>query len=220
MTPTPIYYDPRPADASAPRVALPWTLSLQALTAAGAAVLAGCVGGDPGDVRHRLYASDYKRVEGGTVYVVLRHEGPWRDAAHAHRIGLIKFATTPEPAVVDARYVWGKPVDEDAYVCYDALNNRVVRRTDYVERIELTGDRENRPVLAFADAAGRVEVVGPSGDVVVPAAAGYTGVTLAAADDRPRLELEKADRWTRLALDGRPLDLPGVGGGAVVTRLD
>ena len=217
----------RPAEAVAAETARPsppergaWVLSLQALSAAGAVALAGCTGGS-GDVHHRLYASDYKRVEGGTVYVVLRYGGAWRDAAHSERIGLIKFETDPEPAVVDARYVWGKPANEETYVCFDALANRVVRRTDYVRRLALPGDRTERPVLAFADAGGAVEVVSPRGEVVVPARLGYTDATLAVGfgDEAPRLELARGGRWSRFALDGQRIEADAVRAGGLLTSV-
>ena len=215
--------DPTPTRPSAATPRNGWVLSLQALTAAGAAALVGCTG--PGtDVNHRLYASDYNRVDGGTVYVVLRYGGEWTDARHSERIGLIKFETDPEPAVVDARWIWGKPANEQTYVCFDALRNRMVRRTDYVKRLELPGDRSERPVLAFADGSGRVEIVTPRGGVVVPADVGYTAVTLAAGPDgQPRLELAKAGRWDRFALDGAPLaDRPASPGASaeVLTQVD
>ena len=213
----------RPRDAGASPGG--WVLSLQALTAAGAAALVGCTstGGSAVDTHHRLYASDYKRVDGGTVYVVLRYGGEWRDAAHSERIGLIKFATDPEPAVVDSRWVWGKPANEETYVCFDALENRVLTRTDYVRRLELPGDRSERPVLAFADGRGRVEVVSPRGAVLVPAASGYTEATLAVGPDggSPRLELARAGRWDRFALDGTKVRPPaGPVTGEILTQID
>ena len=219
MTRRPIEQTPTRPSAATPRNG--WVLSLQALTAAGAAALVGCTGGSGADVHHRLYASDYKRVDGGTVYVVLRYGGTWTDANHSQRIGLIKFETDPEPAVVESRWVWGKPANEQTYVCFDALRNRVVRRTDYVRRLELPGDRDERPVLAFADPSGRVEVVTPRGQVVVPAAGGYTDATLARGEGAPRLELARAGRWDRFTLDGEHLASPaGPAAGEVLTQLD
>ena len=195
---------------------------MQALTAAGAVTLAGCAAGVKTDVHHRLYASDYSRVEGGAVYVVLRYGGQWRDARHSDRIGLIKFETDPEPAVVDSRWIWGKPANDETYVCFDALENRVVRRTDYVRRLELPGDRGERPVLAFADAAGAVEVVTPRGGVVVPAERGYADATLAVGVDGrpPRLELARGGRWDRFSLDGTPLSDRPLPTGQTLTQID
>ena len=197
-------------------------LSLQALTAAGAAALVGCTG--PGaDVNHRLYASDYNRVDGGTVYVVLRYGETWTDVRHSERIGLIKFETDPEPAVVDSRWIWGRPANEQTYVCFDALENKVVRRTDYVRRLELPGDRSERPVLAFADGGGRVEVVTPRGRILVPASKGYTAATLAVGPDgaAPRLELARAGHWDRFTLAGVAAARPNAPGGeGVLTQVD
>ena len=206
---------PTPADAARGQ----WVLSLQALTAVGAVALAGCTGGG-GEVHHRLYASDYKRVDGGTVYVVLRYGEQWKDAAHSQRIGLIKFETDPEPAVVQSRWIWGKPANEETYVCFDALENKVVKRTDYVHRVELPGDRAERPVLAFADAGGAIEVVTARGHVIVPARDGFRDVTLVAGVDGPRLELARDGRWTRVGLDGTAQSPRLSPDALVVTRRD
>lgn len=151
------------------------------------------------NVRHRLFVSDYAPEESGKCYVVLRYDDLWRSARHSRRVGLIKFRTYPEPTLIDHRWVWGKPVGEERFVLFDAMENRIIRNTDYVERKPLEEDH----VLAFTDGSDRLEVVRPDGRVVVSEEAGFTDMQLARGEKaQPVLELRRGDEVLRVTLEG------------------
>lgn len=163
---------------SGPKAAIRVAATMLGLAALG---FLGCANEPaPENIRHRLLVSNYKAEKSGKCFVVLRYEDLWRDAKHSRRVGLIKFRTSPEPTLIDHRWVWGKPVGEEAFVLFDAKRNRIIRRTDYIERKPLEDDA----LLAFADAAGRLEVVRPDGSVVVPEDAGLTDVQTLTSDGK------------------------------------
>lgn len=176
------------------------TLAAAAIGIAAGAGLGACAAEPPPEnVRHRLFVSNYKPEESGKCYIVLRYDELWRDARHSRRVGLIKFRTSPEPTLIDHRWVWGKPVGGDEFILFDAKRNRTVRRTDYIERKATGGDGT---LIAFANASGRVEVVRPDGSVVVPEEAGFTDVQLArGTSQRLELRIGRDGPWETLLPD-------------------
>ena len=171
--------------------------ALSALSLAVVIGAAGCAGnGVDANTHHRLHPSTHPKA--GSVFVLLRHDGHWKDAAHSRRVGLVKFCAEPAPVLTEDRWVWGVPAGESTYVLYDAARRRTVRSTQYVKRLELSSDA----VLAFATRAGGVEVVSRSGEVVVPHEAGYTQVYLAGLDrGRTVLELHGIDHVEQVPIE-------------------
>lgn len=180
-----------------------------ALTAVGVAT--GCGQGvEPGMTQHRLYSWSCPRAEGGRAYLVLRYKGQWVDASKSSRVGLIKFKTDPEPSIHQDRWVWGVPTGQQEFVLFDAMRNRIIRRTGYVRRLDLGQEPGDAPLLAFAASDGVVEVVQASGRVVVPQSAGFTGAATAfrRLDGTAILAMRRADGELELrSADGGAADV-------------